>query len=249
MPSALEELLATLDRVLAKIDAGREGLEAAQARLEEAGAPEALGQLLGTMDEEAQQALALASDAAEAIVRSHQTLNRVKDTVVAYRTSLAREGASAAPPAPTSIQASRPQVGSPTWVAQEGRSIDPATEHVTTAVAYDSHGAVLARVQSGYDEGATRVQEELENAPLFPKPPDWKPGDGFFIASHAEPRLALWMRDTGVREATVLINKDTVCRGPYGCRRAVAALLPAGSAMTIISTVTGIKLRLKGART
>jgi hypothetical protein len=53
-----------------------------------------------------------------------------------------------------------------------------------------------------------------------------------FIASHVETKLAVHMRNTGIRHATVLIN-NLPCPGLFGCEALIGMILPAGSTLTI----------------
>ncbi|WP_376775111.1 DddA-like double-stranded DNA deaminase toxin [Saccharopolyspora phatthalungensis] len=106
----------------------------------------------------------------------------------------------------------------------------------------------MTRCESGYDAERDQVQRELDDNSQFPKPPGWRPGSGFDTATHAEPKLALWMCQNGIEHVTVLINKDKVCPKPNGCEVSVRCILPQGYSMTIISTVTGLKWSLKGVR-
>jgi hypothetical protein len=51
-------------------------------------------------------------------------------------------------------------------------------------------------------------------------------------ASDVELKLAAYMRNHGIRSATVLIN-NTPCPGPYGCDALVPVLLPEGCTLTV----------------
>ncbi len=51
-------------------------------------------------------------------------------------------------------------------------------------------------------------------------------------ASDVEMKLAAYMRNHGVRSATLLIN-NTPCPGPLGCDELVPVLLPEGYTLTV----------------
>lgn len=51
-------------------------------------------------------------------------------------------------------------------------------------------------------------------------------------ASDVEMKMAAYMRNHGIRSATLLIN-NTPCRGPLGCDELVPVLLPEGSTLTV----------------
>ncbi|XVS62333.1 DddA-like double-stranded DNA deaminase toxin [Actinosynnema sp. CA-299493] len=51
-------------------------------------------------------------------------------------------------------------------------------------------------------------------------------------ASDVEMKMAAYMRNHGVRSATLLIN-NTPCRGPLGCDELVPVLLPEGATLTV----------------
>jgi hypothetical protein len=51
-------------------------------------------------------------------------------------------------------------------------------------------------------------------------------------AFDVEMKMAAYMRNHGVRSATLLIN-NTPCRGPLGCDELVPVLLPEGSTLTV----------------
>jgi hypothetical protein len=53
-------------------------------------------------------------------------------------------------------------------------------------------------------------------------------------AQHPETQYAMWMRQNGVTDATVVMNNSKgVCTGMYGCQSAISTILPRGSRMSI----------------
>lgn len=51
-------------------------------------------------------------------------------------------------------------------------------------------------------------------------------------ASDVEMKLAAYMRNHGIRSATLVIN-NTPCPGPFGCDALVPVLLPEGCTLTV----------------
>jgi hypothetical protein len=138
------------------------------------------------------------------------------------------------------------QFSSTEWLTEVGQTIHPETTKVTTAIAFDTHGASIGTKISAVDQEAAEVQEFLEQSHQFPKPIGWRAGAKLAVSSHVETKYALWMRKTGVRQLTVVINNDRVCPGAFGCAPAVRCILPRGSVMTVLSTTSGLRWELKG---
>ncbi|KGI79326.1 hypothetical protein IL38_23745 [Actinopolyspora erythraea] len=88
MPSDLEQLTEQLNLALANIHDSHEWLTTAHAHLDEAGSPTGYGLLLDSNNDDAQQALANANEAANGLVRTQQLLARTADAVTDYRHSL-----------------------------------------------------------------------------------------------------------------------------------------------------------------
>jgi SCP1.201-like deaminase len=130
--------------------------------------------------------------------------------------------------------------------SEVGRKIHPDTTKVTTATAFDAHGGNVGTKISAVDQEAAEVQEFLEKSHQFPKPVGWRAGAKLAVSSHVETKYALWMRKTGVRQLTLVINNDRVCPGAFGCVPAVRCILPRGSVMTVLSTTSGLRWELKG---
>ncbi|CCH29314.1 hypothetical protein BN6_19930 [Saccharothrix espanaensis DSM 44229] len=84
---------------------------------------------------------------------------------------------------------------------------------------------VVRSIVSGNGPEATDAGEFLQTLPL--------PQPGVPIAvSHVETKLAMHMRDTGVRHAAVVIN-NRPCAGRFGCETLVGLILPEGSTLTV----------------
>lgn len=138
----------------------------------------------------------------------------------------------------------------PEWLRRVSAKIDPSTTKVTTGLVFDSAGVHLRKVESGRDDLSRSAQAVLAQSQQFPKPPDWRPGDELTVADHVETKIAAWLRQTGIspgrQHVTVVINKDKPCGRPYGCQVAIRTILPRGSSLTVVSSVTGLRWTLKG---
>ncbi|MGA4867126.1 polymorphic toxin-type HINT domain-containing protein [Streptomyces lavendulocolor] len=76
------------------------------------------------------------------------------------------------------------------------------------------------------------LDEFIKASPDFPDKKNWKP----YSYEHTETKFAMLMRNHGVKEASVTINKNYVCdvASPgMGCLQTVAAILPRGWKMKI----------------
>ncbi len=67
-------------------------------------------------------------------------------------------------------------------------------------------------------------------------------------ASHVEVHAAMIMLERGLTHATLVINNDRICRGLFGCRQAVAAVLPEGSSLTVWTRGAQVPSELEGRR-
>lgn len=138
----------------------------------------------------------------------------------------------------------------PRWLAQVARKIDPKTTRVTTGLIFDSAGRHVKTVESGRDDLSRSAQAALSSSRQFPKPPGWRPGDEFAAADHVETKVAIWLTNLivsrGEQHLVVVINKNKPGGRPYGCQVAVRTILPAGTALTVVSSITGLRRTLKG---
>jgi nucleic acid/nucleotide deaminase of polymorphic system toxin len=113
------------------------------------------------------------------------------------------------------------------WAADRIASI--SDEKVTTMLAYDQDGAEH-RFASAEDANAEKVVKVLEELKYEPDRTGRYPA-----ASHAEPKLAYWMRTAGVTSVVAVINNDEgVCkRGEQACTAIIRAMLPRGSTLLV----------------
>ncbi|MEV1007137.1 DddA-like double-stranded DNA deaminase toxin [Streptomyces sp. NPDC049881] len=106
-----------------------------------------------------------------------------------------------------------------------------SSRRVTTGRIFDSSGRLHGEIQAGGDGNlveATDAYLRRHGAPINPR------ATRYPASQHVESQFAMWMRQNGVREATVVMNNDAgVCGGMYGCQRAVRAILPAGSSVSV----------------
>jgi hypothetical protein len=120
-----------------------------------------------------------------------------------------------------------PEPGSPEHISLlRGRLPPPVRERgQKTHGRWFAAGGEDQEIVSGEGAAADRAAEFLKslNMPRRGVP---------FIASHVETKLAVHMRDTGLRHATVLIN-NLPCPGLFGCEALIGMILPAGSTLTI----------------
>jgi RHS repeat-associated protein len=107
-----------------------------------------------------------------------------------------------------------------------------ANKRVTTGQILDSSGKVISReIEAGGSSDLVKQTDAYlrqNGAPLNPK------AEYYPASQHVEAQYAMWMRQKGVTDATVVINNaEGVCSGIYGCQAAVREILPEGSTMTI----------------
>jgi len=113
------------------------------------------------------------------------------------------------------------------WAADRIETI--ADEKPTVLLAYDEDGTEH-RFVSAEDSDERKVVEALEKLKY---PPDR--AGRYPAASHAEPKVAYWMRETGTTFIVAVINNDEgVCRrGEQACTAIIKTLLPRGSTLLV----------------
>jgi hypothetical protein len=133
------------------------------------------------------------------------------------------------PTAPTTPPVAEPPPTLPPERVEELRRDLPST--VVASTGQKTHGRWVAPdgavqpIQSGEGPDATAVGQFLQTIPL--------PQPGIpMAASHVETKLAMHMRNTGIRHASVAIN-NRPCAGRFGCEILVGIILPEGSTLTI----------------
>ncbi|MGP3957905.1 DddA-like double-stranded DNA deaminase toxin [Nonomuraea sp. 3N208] len=85
-------------------------------------------------------------------------------------------------------------------------------------------------VSSGSGDVADAINKYLESSPLIANPPRGPHPS----ATHVETWYAWWLKNAGVKHAVVVINNQGgVCGAPFGCMKAVEAILPRGKTMEV----------------
>ncbi|RCW39185.1 nucleic acid/nucleotide deaminase of polymorphic system toxin [Halopolyspora algeriensis] len=251
--SALERLAARLRGVLVSVEIARAAVHSAA---ESAGESRdgLVAATYGTEDAELVEGI---GGAAQVVLDLEYEIDRAdaaRSLIERYLASLGVDGSSPGVEDGTgdgSVPAAgRPEFGSPEWVAEVGRRIAPEEgTHVTTGIGFDDHGTEVGRIRSTEDHLAEQTYTFLADSVQFPKPLGWRVGDKLATVAHTETKFAMWMRQHGIRNLTVVINHRKVCGRPHGCQVAVRTILPRGSTMTVISSMSGIRWELKGVAT
>jgi hypothetical protein len=191
----------------------------------------ALAQALqGTTEQEAARAQGLLDEAAAALEQLKGLARRVIAEVSAYRTSL--QGSP-----PPALDGQRQQATSP----------PPSTEPPEVAAA---RAELPPPVVKG-TRTRTHGQWSSSDAPADRKPITSGTRDDFYadtqrylqqngmgqtvIGSHVETKVAVYMRQEGIRDVTVVINHQP-CEGPLGCDTLLPRVLPEGSTLTVYGT-------------
>ncbi|WP_169922719.1 DddA-like double-stranded DNA deaminase toxin [Streptomyces lushanensis] len=103
---------------------------------------------------------------------------------------------------------------------------------MTTGRIFDSsgnaiHGEIEAGCSSDLVEAADTYLRQ-HGAPINPRAARYP------VSRHVESQHAVWMRQNGITDATVVMNNsEGVCGGMHGCRSAIRAILPEGSTVTV----------------
>ena len=117
------------------------------------------------------------------------------------------------------------------WAADRITTISDPDVKVTTGLAYDQDGEPH-RVVSGQDADAAEISVMLRDLGVAADPTGRYPA-----ATHAEAKVALWMRKGNVRTVVMVINNQRgVCAGTaQNCDAIVPALLPQGATLYVWS--------------
>lgn len=126
------------------------------------------------------------------------------------------------------------------WAADRIETI--ADEKPTVLLAYDQDGAEH-RFTSGQDSDEQNVTKALE---ALKYPPDRS--GRYPAATHAEAKLAYWMRETGTTFVVAVINnqKGVCADGPQSCTAIVSTLLPTGAELVVWEPGRPEPRRMKG---
>lgn len=228
---SVNELVDQVKRALTAIGRARSRLVDAHVALSEARDTWATV-TQGTTDPEA-GALASSADAAcEQLVQVHGGLKSAEATLHAY---LAKVAGDAPPRGPSPPTAADPLEGR---VEALRRELPPPVARgrgQKTHGRWFAPGGKTAELASGWDELTTRVNVVLTGLGCPRVPP--------MSSAHVEVKLAMHMRDNGIREATVVINHRP-CRGEMSCDTLVPVLLPEGYCLTVYGP--GVRKRYTG---
>lgn len=89
-------------------------------------------------------------------------------------------------------------------------------------------GFAVLDLCSGSDEYTAKVDQHWESVRGSDQ---WSK---LTVSKHIELKYALRMRDSGLKDETIVINKpDGPCENGYGCDRLLPRFLPAGSTLTV----------------
>jgi hypothetical protein len=132
-----------------------------------------------------------------------------------------------------------------------GRDIDPEAAdprtHVTTGILVDDDGRQLDELLVSGENGEWFATADAYLRERLPAPAVRNPRLAAVpAASHVEVHAAMIMRAGGLTHATLVINNDRICRGVFGCPRAVAAVLPEGSSLTVWTRSATVPSELEG---
>lgn len=164
-------------------------------------------------------------------------LGTIADAVQGFVRRLELDGSSpstpAAPTPPTSAppapppSSSEPEPGSSEHLQNLRDQLPPPVQErgQKTHGRWFAPGSPDQKIVSGEGTDADATAEFLKslNMPRRGVP---------FVASHAETKLAVHMRNNKIQHATVLIN-NVPCPGMFGCEALIGMILPAGSTLTI----------------
>jgi len=237
----LGEVIASIRRTLNKSAQARQTLIHAANLLDEASL-RLTHALAGSHDPEAGQAPARLAQARSGIDDTYRTLTEAESHALGYLNSLGADVTSSASAAATASPTPAPgQV--PT--AEQAPLSRERVEQLRTELPPD----ILPVDQRARDEPRRRTHGRWIG-------PDGQVGsivsgeDEFYAesvkafpalglrrglprrASDVEMKLAAYMRNHGIRSATVVIN-NTPCAGPFGCDELVPVLLPEGCTLTV----------------
>jgi hypothetical protein len=139
------------------------------------------------------------------------------------------------------------------WAAEIGKEIDPAATdprtHVTTGIVVDDDGFRLDELVVSGEHSEWFVKADAYLREHLASPTVRKPRLAAVpVASHVEVQVAMLMREFHIQHLTVVINNDRICSGFISCPRAVAAILPRGSSLTVWTRGAELPSVLEGRR-
>ncbi|RVX40557.1 RHS repeat-associated protein [Nonomuraea polychroma] len=111
-----------------------------------------------------------------------------------------------------------------------GRGKDDPTLGQVFKETDEGNQKIGAPFRSGYTDDADEINKYLLKSPYIDNPPNGK----FGIVSHVETKLAWRMKNKKIKSMNVAINhRKGPCTGDFSCSRAVEAILPVGSTLTV----------------
>lgn len=221
---ALRRVLDKIDQSITAHHQAADLAEQARALLRVAGS--------GTLQADVEQTCALFTRAIEGISEPEgqvSTLATAADVIRSYlhRHEIGHETSTAAPDAATA--STPPRHGSSEQVEtlrdQLPPPVQPGTGRRTHGRWIASGDDEVSAIVSGRD-AASEQAWELLRATDFPEP------GAPVTVTHVETKVAVTMRQKGIRHATVVLN-NRPCRDRYGCDTVVPVLLPEGSTLTV----------------
>jgi hypothetical protein len=225
----VDEIVEALSTTEEKASGADPHFEAATNSLKEAS--NALAQASqGTTDHQATQAQELLAEAAGTLEQLRGLAKRVVAKVSSYRTSL-QGNPPPAPDAPRQPTTSPPPSTEPPEVAAARTELPPPVVKGTrtrTHGQWSSSDAPADRrsIASGTrDDFYADTQRYLQENGMGQT----------VIGSHVETKIAVHMRQEGIRDVTVVTNHQP-CEGPLGCDTLLPRVLPEGSTLTVYGT-------------
>jgi hypothetical protein len=97
----------------------------------------------------------------------------------------------------------------------------------THGIWLDDQGQEHEPIVSGRDGLSRQAGDVLRRLGLGP------PRGTLAVADHVEVKLAVYLRETGQRHVTLVINKDPCRTGEYSCDRLLSSILRPGQAVTV----------------
>ncbi|OLT38661.1 hypothetical protein BJF85_08090 [Saccharomonospora sp. CUA-673] len=233
---SVEQLAAAIGCALGQLAAARSAIAQASQTMVEARETYAYC-VDGTRDPDAGQAPAAASEAVEQTDAQHGRLTQIEHMLRGYLEQLGATTAPA-PGASPARDAAPAGNGPPVAAASPQEQVERARAQLPPRVGSDSvrrkthgrwwssSGGEPAALTSGRDEAARRVDERFAqmDAP-------WP----IAASADVEMKLAQYMADNNITEATVVIN-NRPCQGALSCDNLLSVLLPTGSSLTVYGT-------------
>ncbi|GAA4536903.1 DddA-like double-stranded DNA deaminase toxin [Amycolatopsis samaneae] len=223
-----QELAAAINAAVEKATAAGEHLQTAMQSAEDAS--EALAQATqGSTDQELGQAMGLLAQAVQDVADVGQLVAKVSSELSAYMKSVTGDqgedesgGRLSGQSAPSGGK--KPEPDDPVEKARRELPERGTGRGVKTTGRWFAPGKTTSAVTSGRDAWTDRVNEVVREAgcPYVP----------LTASADVELKIAAEMRDTGITDATVVLN-NAPCTGLTSCDSLLGVVLPAGSTLTV----------------